>query len=199
MFVSMLPTEDLHARVLTDLILEFEESRFACIATESSLEDSFFWHLSQYISSDGSQGKSPRCLVLNSGISVEEFSAHLEDIHAGGIHLIVVHCKSNESDKMLSMVRMLNFKIYKRDFVWVFTDKAVGAEAKDFPEGSIGILKTQETGKNGMLKLYKGFLKDSVRLFAKSLKNSLKGLSHRSKLKCLEGEHFNAFKRRLYR
>ncbi|XP_068747101.1 glutamate receptor ionotropic, NMDA 2A-like [Montipora capricornis] len=199
MFVSMLPTEDLHARVLTDLILEFEESRFACIATESSLEDSFFWHLSQYISSDGSRGKSPRCLVLNSGISVEEFSAHLEDIHAGGIHLIVVHCKSNESDEMLSMVRMLNFKIYKRDFVWVFTDKAVGAEAKDFPEGSIGILKTQETGKNGMLKLYKGFLKDSVRLFAKSLKNSLKGLSHRSKLKCLEGEHFNAFKRRLYR
>lgn len=199
MYASMLPTEDLHARVLTDLIMEFEESKFACITTESSLEDPFLWHLSQYISSDGSQGKTPRCLVLNSGISVEEFSAHLEDIHAGDIHLIVVHCTSNESVEILSMVRTLNFKIHYQDFVWVFTDKAVGAEAKDFPEGSIGILKTQETGKNGMLKLYRGLLKDSVRLLAKGLKHSLDSSSHCSKQKCLEGNHFNAFKRRLYR
>ena len=199
MYVSMLPTEALHVRVLTDLMLEFEESRFACITTKSSRNDSFFLYLSQYLSSNAPHGSATQCIILNSLLSIEEFSGHLEDIHASAVRVIVVHCNGDESSKILSLMKTLNMKILHHDFVWVFTDKAVGAEARDFPKGSIGILKTQETGNDRMLKMYLALLNDSVKLFAHALKHSVEELSHGGNLKSLRQERFLAFKRRLYR
>ena len=199
MYVSMLPTEALHVRVLTGLMLEFEESRFACITTESSRNDSFFSHLSQYLSSNAPHGTSTQCIILNTLISIEEFSAHLEDIHVSSVRVIVVHSSSDESSKILSLLETLNMKILHHDFVWVFTDKAVGAEARHFPKGSIGMLKTQETGNDRMLKMYEALLNDSVKLFAHALKHSVEELSHSANLKSLREHRFVAFKRRLYR
>ena len=199
LYVSMLPTEALQARVLTDVIVEFKESRFACITTDSSRDDSLFSYLSQYLSSNGPQAASPRCIILNSDTLLEELSASLAAISASGIRLIVVHCTSVESAEIIFLIRKLNFKILKGDFVWIFTDIAVGEEATEFPKGSIGIQKAQTTGNNSMLEFYKRLLNDSVKLFVQGLERSLQGLSHSTRLKCLEGEIFASYKRRLYR
>lgn len=199
LYVSMLPTEALQARVLTDVIAEFKESRFACITTESTRDDSLFSYLSQYLSSNGPQAASPRCIILNSDTLLKELSASLAAISASGIRLIVVHCTSVESPEIIFLIRKLNFKILKGDFVWIFTDIAIGEEATEFPRDSIGIQKAQTTGNNSMLEFYKGLLNDSVKLFVQGLERSLEGLSHSTRQKCLGGEIFAPYKRRLYR
>ena len=195
----MLPTEALQARVLTDVIAEFKESRFACITTESSRDDSLFSYFSQYLSSNGPQAASPRCIILNSDTLLEELSDSLAAISASGIRLIVVHCASFESAEIILFIRKLNLRLLKGDFVWIFTDIAVGEEATEFPKGSIGIQKAQTTGNNNMLEFYKGLLNDSVKLFVQGLERSLEGLSNSTRLKCLEREVFASYKRRLYR
>ena len=110
-----------------------------------------------------------------------------------------MHCTSDESAAIIAFLRKLSFKILRGDFLWIFSDKAIGLEASTFPEGSIGVQKAQRPGNGSMLQLYKGLLNDSAKLFVKGLERSLEGLSHSEKLKCLEGELFTTYKRRLYR
>ena len=199
LYLSMLPSEALHARVLKDLMLEFHESRFSCITTESSRDDSLFSYLSQYYANNGHQAAAPRCIILSQSTLLEELSASLAAISASGVRLIVVHCTNDESAAIIAFVRKLSFKILRGEFVWIFTDKAIGKEARAFPEGSIGVRKDQNTGNDRMLELYTGLLNDSVKLFVAGLERSLAGLSHSTRLKCLGGELFTPYKKRLYR
>ena len=198
--MSMLPTEALEARVLIDLLMDYEESRFTCITTESSRHDALLTYLSQYQSSDRSQTISlRRCIILGSGNLLEELSAGLAAISASGVRLIIVHCTSGESTEIISLIRKLNFKLLRGDFVWIFTSKAVGVEPKEFPRDAIGIQMTQKPGNGSMLELYQSLLNDSVRLFGKALEQSLWGLSQSARLTLLKGEQFTSYKRRLYR
>lgn len=195
----MLPTEALEARLLIDLLMDYEESRFTCITTESSRRDALLSYLSQYQSSNRPHSTSLRCIILGSGNLLEELSAGLAAISASGVRLIIVHCTSGESAEIISLIRKLNFKLLRGDFVWIFTSKAVGVEPREFPRGAIGIQMTPKTGNGSMLELYQSLLNDSVRLFSKALEQSLWGLSQNARLTLLEGEQFTSYKRRLYR
>lgn len=195
----MLPTDALQANIIKDLMLEFEESRFACITTETSRNDALFSHLAHYTASVGQEAASPRCIILRENNLLEDLSAGLAAISASGVRLIVVHCKSNESIAIIALARKFSFKLLRGDFVWIFTDKAVALNASSFPEGSFGLQKEQGTGNASILTLYKGLLKDSVKLFVDSVMNSLSGLPLKTKLECLQGGLFTIHKRQLYR
>ena len=199
MYLSMLPTDALQASVIKDLMLEFEESRFACITTETSRNDALLSHLARYIKNNGLQAAAPRCIILSENNLLEELSAGLAAINADGVRLIVVHCMSNESAAIITLARKLSFKLLRDDLVWIFTDKAVNFDASTFPKGSFGVQMVQGTGNDSMLTLYKGLLKDAVKLFLMGLERTLNGLPHRTKLECLEGELFTTYKKQLYR
>ena len=199
MYLSMLPTEALQASVLKDLMVEFEDSRFACITTESSRDDSLFSHLSGYLTNKyGQQATWPRCIILNQETLLEQLSAGLAAISSYGLRTILVHCTSDESETIMKIFKLLSFEGL-REFVWIFTDKAIGWKADDFPESSFGVKKAQTIGNDSILALSKALLNDSVKLFVKSLERSVGGLSHSSMLQCLQGDLFSSYKRTLYR
>lgn len=195
----MLPTDALQASIIKDLMLEFGESRFACITTETSRNDALFSHLAHYTAKNGQQAAAPRCIVLRENNLLEELSAGLAAISASGIRLIVVHCNSHESTAIIALARKFSFKLLRGDFVWIFTDEAVALNASSFPVGSFGLKLVQGIGNASMLTLYKALLKDSVRLFVNGMVNSLSGLPLKTKLECLEGGLFTTHKRQLYR
>ena len=197
----MLPTDALQATIIKELMLEFQESRFTCITTETSRNDVLFSYLGQYTVNIGQQAASPRCIILRENNLLEELSAGLAAISASGVRLLVVHCKSNESTAIIALARKFRFKLLGRDFVWIFTDKAVTLDASSFPEGSLGIEIGKKIGNVSMLTLYKRLLEDSVKLFANGLMNTFSGLTHRTKLERppVEGEPFITHKRHVYR
>ena len=195
----MLPTEALQASVIKDLMLEFEESRFVCVTTERSRDDALLSYLLQYTVNTGHQAAAPRCIVLRENSLLEDLSSGLEAISASGVRLIVVHCQSNESTAIITLVNKLSFKVLRGDVFWIFTHKAFTFDANAFPEGSFGIQMFQGTGNGSVMSLYKGLLKDSVQLFVMGLKNALDGLTRSMKTECLEGGLFPTFKRHLYR
>ncbi|KAL9980179.1 hypothetical protein ACROYT_G008728 [Oculina patagonica] len=194
----MLPTDALQASIIKDLMLEFGESRFACVTTETSRNDALFSHLAHYTAKNGQGAAAPRCIVLHEDNLLEELSAGLAAISASGIRLIVVNCNSKESASIIALARKFSFKLLRGDFVWIFTDKAVDLNASSFPEGSFG-LKLVQGSENASITLYKALLEDSVKLFVNSMINSLSGLPLKTKLECLEGELFTTHKRQLYR
>lgn len=193
----MLPTDALQATIIMELMLEFEESRFACITTEASRNDALFSYLGHYMVNNSRQAASPRCIILREDNLLEELSAGLAAISASGVRLLVVHCKSNESTAIIALARKFSFKLLRRDFVWIFTDKAVTLDASSFPEGSFGIEIGQGIGSSSML--YRRLLEDSVKLFANGLMNTLSGLTNTTKLERLEGELFITHKSHVYR
>lgn len=195
----MLPTDALQASIIRDLLLEFGESRFACITTETSRNDALFSHLAQYTASIDQQAASPRCIILREDNLLEELSAGLAAISASGVRLIVVHCNSDESTAIIALARKFSFKLLGGEFVWIFTDKAVALNASSFPKGSFGLKMVQGAGNDSKLSLYKGLLKDSLKLFVDSMMNSLSGLPLKTKRECLEGGLFTTHKRQLYR
>lgn len=195
----MLPTDGLQASIIKDLMLEFEESQFACITTETSRNDALFSYLVHYTANNGRQAAAPRCIILRENNLLEELSAGLAAVSASGVRLLVVNCNGNESTAIIALARKFRFKLLGRDFVWIFTDKAITLDASSFPEGSFGVEMGQGIGNASMLTLYKGLLEDSVKLFAKGLINSLSGLPHRTKLERLERELFTTHKRQTYR
>lgn len=190
----MLPTDALQATIIMELMLEFEESRFACITTEASRNDALFSYLGHYMVNNSRQAA---CIILREDNLLEELSAGLAAISASGVRLLVVHCKSNESTAIIALARKFSFKLLRRDFVWIFTDKAVTLDASSFPEGSFGIEIGQGIGNSSML--YRRLLEDSVKLFANGLMNTLSGLTNTTKLERLEGELFTTQKSHVYR
>ena len=195
----MLPTDALQATIIKELILEFEESRFACITTETSRDDALLSYLGRYTVNNGLQAAAPRCIVLRENNLMEKLSVGLAAVSASGVRLLVVHCKSNESSVIIQLARKFRFKLLGRDFVWIFTDEAVTLDASSFPEGSFGIQIGQRIGNTSVLTLSKELLEDSVKLIANGLMNALSGLPHRTKLERLEGELFTTHKWQLYR
>ena len=195
----MLPSDALQATIIKELILEFEERRFACITTETSQNDALFSYLGQHTVNKDRQAASPRCIILREDNLMEELSAGLAAISASGVRLLVVHCKSNASTAVIALARKFGFKLLGRDFVWIFTNKAITLDASSFPEGSFGIDIDQGIGNDSMLTLHKRLLEDSVKLFANGLMTALGGLTHRTMLERLEGELFTTLKRQIYR
>lgn len=190
----MLPTDALQATIIMELMLEFEESRFVCITTEASRNDALFSYLGHYMVNNSRQAA---CIILREDNLLEELSAGLAAISASGVRLLVVHCKSNESTAIIALARKFSFKLLRRDFVWIFTDKAVTLDASSFPEGSFGIEIGQGIGNSSVL--YRRLLEDSVKLFANGLMNTLSGLTNTTKLERLEGELFITHKGHVYR
>jgi len=193
----MLPADALQATIIKELMLEFEESRFACITTERSRNDALLSYLGRYTVNIGRQAGSPRCIILKENNLVEELSTGLAAISASGVRLLVVHCSSNESTAILALARKFRFKLLERDFVWIFTDKAVALNASSFPEGSFGIEIGKGIGNASMLT--KRLLEDSVKLFANGLLNALSGLTHKTMLERLGDELFTTHKRQTCR
>ena len=198
LYLSMLPTDALQASMIKDLMLEFEERRFACITTDTSRNDALFSYLSHYTVNNGRQAAAPRCIILRENNLMEELSAGLATISASGVRLLVVHCKGNESTAIVALARKFKFKLLGRDFVWIFTDKAVTLDASSFPEGSFGIVIGQRIENASIL--YKGLLEDSVKLIANSLINAHSGSRpHGTKSERQRGQLFANHKRQIYR
>ena len=195
----MLPADALQATIIKELILEFEGGRFACITTETSQNDALFSYLGHNTMNNGRQANSPRCIILRENNLMEELSAGLAAVSASGLRVLVVHCGSNESTTIIALARKFRFKMLERDFVWIFTDKAVTLDASSFPEGSFGIEIGKEIGNASMLTFHKRLLEDSVKLSANSLMNALSGFTHRTMLERLEGELFATHKTQTYR
>lgn len=198
LYLSMLPTDALQASMIKDLMLEFEERRFACITTDTSRNDALFSYLGHYTVNNGRQAAAPRCIILRENNLMEELSAGLATISASGVRLLVVHCKGNESTAIVALARKFKFKLLGRDFVWIFTDKAVTLDASSFPEGSFGIVIGQRI--ENASALYKGLLEDSVKLIANSLINARIGSRpHGTRSERQRGQLFANHKWQIYR
>lgn len=195
----MLPSDALQARVLIDLMLEFEDSRFVCVTTEKSRDDALLSYLLQYTTNIGHQAAAPRCIILRENSLLEDLGSGLTAISSSGVRLIVVHCQENESTAIISLANKLSLKLLRGDVYWIFTDKAVTINANAFPEGSFGVQIFQRTENTSMVSLYKRLLQDSVELFVLGLKSSLDWLTRCNRLECLQGRLFTTFKRQLYR
>lgn len=195
----MLPSDALQARVLIDLMLEFEDSRFVCVTTEKSRDDALLSYLLQYTTNIGHQAAAPRCIILRENSLLEDLGSGLAAISSSGVRLIVVHCQENESTAIISLANKLSLKLLRGDVYWIFTDKAVTINANAFPEVSFGVQIFQRTENTSMVSLYKRLLQDSLELFVLGLKSSLDWLTRCYKLECFQGKIFTTFKRQLYR
>lgn len=207
MYVSIQPTEALQASVIKDLILEYEQSRFVCITTNSAKGDPLWGQLFRYVATTEDNSTGPRCIIIQEKhLAIEEIYTALTAIKASGVRVIIVHCSAEESKEIIYVAQKLSLKRLSEDFVWIFSDKAKDISASEFPVGSIGISKVRELAteteeresEDADSRLLNHLLRDSVWVFAKALAKTLENKSVLW-LRCLEGEVFASFKVHLYR
>lgn len=204
MYVSIRPPEALQASVIKDLLLEYEQSRFACITTNDAKDDALWRQMFRYVSTNA----EPRCVVIqeHNVTATEEVYATLAAISASGVKVIVVHCPPEESKTILLVAQQLNLKRLADDFVWIFSDQAKHNDADKFPDGSIGISKLQLPGgtydrhsENEHLLMEHLFLRDSVQVIVDALTTTLNINKSSMCLECPQQEPFVSFRCHLYR
>ena len=200
MYLSMLPTEALQLSVIKDLLLELGESRFACISTPDSKDNPLLIYLSQYVDPDREQALAVTCSHIDfTRELLKELNVALTAIRASGVRIILVHSNNLDSVKIIQEARKLSMRKLGDDFVWIFTDKAIGPEGKVFPKGSYGVQTTHETGHYKRQTQRKQLLNDSMMLFARGLKRTLDDTSLISEVNYREVEQFSSLKKKLYR